>query len=177
MPLADIAIAIVVVISVIVGFVRGFIKEAISISALLFAIWATFHFGDDIGEATGGWLSSPELQAWFGRILVFVILVTLGGLLGWGIGKLVRLSVLSGTDRALGMLFGFGRGVLIFAVLVMAGQFANFDNDDWWRRSVLIPYGEFVADWLRLMAPKGFDLFQESVEKNLDLDVLVPDFG
>jgi len=176
MPLADIAIAIVIVISVIVGFARGFIKEAISIAALLFAVWATFHFGDDFGEFAGGWLSSAELRDWFGRVLVFVVIITLGGLLGWGVGKLIRLSVLSGTDRALGMLFGFGRGVLVVAVLVMAGQYANFDNDDWWRRSVLIPYGEFVADWLRLMAPKGFDMFQKSVEQNLDINILVPQF-
>lgn len=174
MPFADILIAIIIMVSVIVGAVRGFIKEAVSIASLLFAIWAAFHFGDDIGELSGGWLSSPELQAWFGRVLVFILMVTLGGLIGWGIGKLVRLSVLSGSDRALGMIFGFCRGAMIVAVLVMLGQAAEFDENRWWRGSVLIPYGEFVADWLRLMAPKGFDLLQESIEQDLELEMFVP---
>lgn len=174
MPLADILIAVIILVSIFVGAVRGFLKEAVSIASLLFAIWAAFHFGDDVGAMAGGWLSSLELQVWFGRVLVFVVIVTVGGLVGWGIGKLVRLSVLSGTDRALGMAFGFCRGAMIVAVLVMLGQAAEFDGNRWWRGSVLIPYGEVVADWLRLMAPKGFDLIQKSVEQDLDLEIFVP---
>ena len=80
--------------------------------------------------------------------------------MGWGISKLVRLSILSGTDRVLGMVFGFSRGALLLGVLVIGGQFAGFDNDKWWQKSVLIPYGEFVADWISVMAPKGLDLLQ-----------------
>ena len=36
--------------------------------------------------------------------------------------------------------------------------YANFNNDPWWQQSVLIPYGEVVADWIRIMAPKGADM-------------------
>jgi membrane protein required for colicin V production len=171
MPIADIVIASVIAISVIVGFVRGFVKEAMSIASLLVAVWAAFNFGTQVGAVSESWLSSPEFQAWFGRILIFVVVLTIGGLLSWAIAKLVRLSVLSGTDRALGMIFGFCRGAVLMAVCVMAGQFANFNNDDWWNRSILIPYGEFVADWLRVMAPKGLDLLQDGVNAELPLDL------
>jgi len=160
MPIADILIAIVIIVSVVIGFVRGFVKEAISIASLLIAIWAALFLGPRVGMVSEDWLSSPELQMWFGRILVFVVVLTLGGLLGWGISKLVRLSILSGTDRVLGMVFGFCRGALLVGLLVIGGQFAGFDNDDWWRRSVLIPYGEFIADWIGVMAPKGLELLQ-----------------
>lgn len=160
MPIADILIAIVIVVSVVIGFVRGFVKEAISIASLLIAIWAALFLGPRVGTVSDDWLSSPDLQIWFGRILVFVVVLTLGGLLGWGISKLVRLSILSGTDRVLGMVFGFCRGALLVGLLVIGGQFAGFNNDDWWGRSVLIPYGEFVADWIGVMAPKGLELLQ-----------------
>lgn len=160
MPIADILIAIVIIVSVVIGFVRGFVKEAISIASLLIAIWAALFLGPRVGMVSEDWLSSPELQMWFGRILVFVVVLTLGGLLGWGISKLVRLSILSGTDRVLGMVFGFCRGALLVGLLVIGGQFAGFDNDDWWRRSILIPYGEFIADWIGVMAPKGLELLQ-----------------
>ena len=69
-------------------------------------------------------------------------------------------AVLSGTDRMLGILFGFCRGAVLVGVAVMGGQFAGFDNDDWWDKSFLIDYGEFVADWIRVMAPKGMDMLQ-----------------
>lgn len=160
MPIADIVIAIAVAISVVVGCVRGFVKEAISIAALLIAIWAALQFGPGVGTLADGWLASRDLQKWFGWLLVFVVILTVGGLLGWGISKLVRLSVLSGTDRVLGMLFGFCRGAVLVGVAVMGGQFTGFDNDNWWQRSRLVPYGEFVADWIRAMAPKGMELLQ-----------------
>ncbi len=160
MPIADIVIAIAVAISVVIGFARGFVKEAISIASLLIAIWAALHFGPRVGTIADGWISSPDLQKWFGWLLVFVVILTVGGLIGWGVSKLVRLSILSGTDRVLGMLFGFCRGAVLVGVAVMGGQFAGFDNDNWWRRSHLIPYAEFVADWIRVMAPKGIEMLQ-----------------
>jgi len=158
MPIVDILIAIAIALSVIVGVVRGFIKEAISITALLVAIWAALYFGSSVGNVSESWLSSEELQTWFGRILVFAIVLSIGGLLGWGISKLVRLSVLSGLDRLLGGLFGTARGILLVALAVLAGQFAGFDNDAWWLKSKLIPYLEVVADWIKVMAPQGYEL-------------------
>lgn len=177
MPIADIVIAVVVVVSVLVGFMRGFVKEAMSIAALLFAIWAALNFGDDVGGLSESWLSSEELQVWFGSILIFVVIVTVGGLVSWGVAKLVRLSVLSGTDRALGLVFGFCRGVVLIALFVMGGQFANLNNDAWWRRSALIPYAEFVADWLRVMAPKGIELIQPEDDADLPLELGLPGIG
>jgi membrane protein required for colicin V production len=157
MPVADIVIAVAIVVSVIVGFMRGFVKEAISIATLLIAIWAALNFGLQAGSLSESWLSSDELQMWFGRLLVFTVILALGGLIGWGFSKLVRLSVLGSTDRVFGMMFGFCRGVVLVAVFIIGGQFANFNNDPWWQKSHLIPYGETVADWIRVMAPQGVD--------------------
>jgi membrane protein required for colicin V production len=158
MPIIDIIIAVAVVVSVIVGFVRGFIKEAISITALLLAIWAALYFGPAVGAATASWLDSDELQTWFGRILVFAVILSVGGLLSWGLSKLVRLSILSGMDRFLGSLFGACRGVLLIAVAIIVGQYSGFHNDAWWENSILIPHLEVVADWIKVMAPQGYEL-------------------
>ena len=175
MPLADIVIVVVIAVSVLVGFLRGFVKEAISIVALLLAIWASLNFGDDVGGLSGGWLSSQELQNWFGRILVFVVIIVVGGLLSWAVAKLVRLTVLSGTDRALGMLFGFCRGAALVGVFVLGAEFAEFDDAAWWRQSMLIPYAEFVADWLRVMAPKGLEMMPQAPETTLPIELFLPD--
>ena len=157
MPVADIVIAIVVVISVAVGIFRGFVKEALSVATLLVAAWAAMNFGAKAGTLSDDFISSDGLRLWFGRILVFIAILAAGGLIGWGFTKLVRLSVLSGTDRALGGLFGFCRGALLIGVFIIGGQLASFDRDGWWQDSRLIPYGTVVADWLRVMAPRGFE--------------------
>ncbi len=158
MAIIDIIIAVALTISIIVGFVRGFVKESISIATLVIAIWAALYFGPAVGKVSDSWLSSEELQMWFGRILVFALVLAAGGLLGWGVSKLVRLSVLSGLDRLLGSLFGIVRGILLTALFVIGGQFSGFDNDEWWLRSRLLPHFERVADWIKVMAPKGYEL-------------------
>lgn len=172
MPIIDILIAVAMLISVIVGFVRGFIKEAISIAALLLAIWAALYFGPSVGTVADSWLGSAEMQMWFGRILVFAVIVSIGGLLSWGLSKLVRLSILSGMDRFLGSVFGICRGILLIAVFIVGGQFAGFDNDEWWMDSTLIPHLEVVADWIKVMAPKGFDvLTPDEAAKSLPVEL------
>ena len=158
MPIIDIVIVVAIIISVIIGLVRGFIKEAISLAALLFAIWAALYLGPAVGMGTAGWLGSEELQMWFGRILVFAIILAIGGILSWGISKLVRLSILSGMDRFLGSLFGFVRGILLIAVVIIFGQFSDLDEAGWWKNSFVIPHLEVVADWIKVMAPQGYDL-------------------
>jgi len=174
MPIIDIIIAVALIVSIVIGYVRGFVKEAISIAALVLAIWAALYFGPAVGDVSKSWVSSAELQVWFGRVLVFAIVLSVGGLIGWGISKLVRLSVLNGLDRALGSAFGALRGLLLAALFVLAGQTIGFDNDDWWQKSRLLPRLEVVADWITVMAPKGYDLIiPDEVADDLPVDLPV----
>lgn len=158
MPIIDIIIAVAIILSVVIGFVRGFVKEALSIATLLFAIWAALYFGPVVGKLSDSWLQGAELQTWFGRILVFVVLVAMGGLIEWAVSKAVKMSPLSGIDRFAGSLFGLLRGLLLTALFVLAGGFTGFDNDGWWEDSALIPHFQVLADWIEEMAPAGYDL-------------------
>jgi len=179
MPIIDIIIAVAITISIIVGIFRGFVKEAISLAALIIAIWAALYLGPSVGDIADSWISSEELQMWFGRVLVFAIVLSVGGLLGWGLSKLIRLSVLSGMDRFLGSLFGALRGVLLVGLFILGGRFAGFANDPWWDDSRVIPYLEIVADWLEVMAPQGLDLIVpdqkgDSIPVELATELLSP---
>ena len=172
MPIIDILIAVALLISIVVGFFRGFVKEAISISVLLFAIWAALYFGPEVGNVSENWFSSEELQKWSGRILVFVVILAVGGLLGWGVSKLVRMSALSGVDRLLGSAFGAARGVVLMAIFIIGGQYAGLDNDKWWLTSRAIPHFEVVANWIKIMAPKGYELLvPDEAAETLPVDV------
>ena len=72
----------------------------------------------------------------------------------------------------LGSLFGAARGVLLLAVFILGGQFAGFDNDDWWLGSRLIPHFAVVADWIKQMAPMGYDLLIPDEEsETIPIDV------
>ena len=174
MPVIDIIIAVAILISIIVGLLRGFIKEAVSVASLLVAIWAALYFGPSVGGVSESWISSEGLQQWIGRILVFLVVLAIGGLLGWGLSKLIRSSALSGMDRMLGSLFGAGRGILLVAVFVLGAQYAGFSKDGWWRNSALIPHFEVIAEWIKVMAPKGLDLLTPG-EKSGTIEVDAPE--
>lgn len=160
MTIVDIVIIIAVLASVVVGIVRGIIREAISIASLLIAIWAALHLGPYAGGWLGGSMGSTEIEMWAGRFLVFIVILALGALAGWGISKIVRMAGLTGTDRYLGGVFGFLRAVVLAGLFAMLGRYAAFDGESWWLESSLIPYAETVADWIEVMAPKGMELLQ-----------------
>ena len=122
MPYADIAIVLAVLISIVVGFARGFVREAISVAVLLVAVWAAMRFAPVGGLLVERWVTSEGLQQWAGRAIIFFGVLVIGGLLGWGVSYLVSKSGLSGTDRVLGMGFGFFRGALLMGLLVIGGE-------------------------------------------------------
>ncbi len=157
MPYIDIIIAAAILISIVVGFVRGLIKEGISVAALVLAIWAALYLGPSVGDLAESWLSSEGMQVWFGRILVFSIILSLGGIASWGLSKLIRMSALNGVDRFAGSVFGLLRGVLLVALFILGGRYAGFASDFWWTDSFMIRHVGVVADWVEEMAPLGLD--------------------
>ena len=160
MTIVDFVIIVAVLASIVVGVIRGIVREAIAIAALLLAIWAALHLGPYAGGWLGGSMGSTELEMWAGRFLVFIIILALGGLIGWGVSKIVRMAGLSGTDRYLGGVFGLIRAVMLIGLFALLGRYAAFDGENWWLESALIPYAETVADWIEAMAPKGMEMLQ-----------------
>jgi len=174
MPIIDILIAVAISISVIVGIFRGFVKEAISIASLLVAIWAALYLGPQAGEISDNWISSRASQIWFGRALVFIIVLFVGGLLGWGVSKIVRMSALGGMDRIFGSMFGAIRGIVLVALAVIGGQFAELDGDQWWQESKLIPRLTVVAEWIKVAGPRGFEMLTPDESDDVpEIDILI----
>ena len=61
-------------------------------------------------------------------------------------------------DRFLGSLFGFVRGILLIALVIIVGEFSDLDEAGWWKSTVLIPHLETEAAWIKVMAPQWYDL-------------------
>ncbi|NIV18309.1 MAG: hypothetical protein GWN47_07800 [Woeseiaceae bacterium] len=177
MPIIDILIAVAILVSVVIGVKRGFVKEAVSLASLLVAIWAALFFGPSVGVVAETWIQSDELQMWFGRALVFLVVLGFGGVVGWGVSKIVHMSFLGNIDKWAGSAFGAARGILLIAVAVLAGQFMDYDNQRWWHKSKTMPYFEKVADWIKVMAPQGLELLmpEEPLDDLEDLDWELPD--
>ena len=78
-----------------------------------------------------------------------------GGLATWLMGRLVKSTGLSGTDRLLGLGFGLLRGAALGCVLVLLLGFTPLPQDAWWRESQLLPGFQRGAEWLRSWLPEA----------------------
>ncbi|MBV8342510.1 MAG: CvpA family protein, partial [Gammaproteobacteria bacterium] len=119
--------------------------------AWVLALFLAWHFSDLIAPHLGGLMADSEVRPWAAR----VIIVALGLLLGTGVGAalahFVRLSIFSGMDRLLGFAFGVLRGLVLLGVFVILGQLLRLEDEQWWRHSRLMPYGESIANGLRVL--------------------------
>ncbi len=143
----------VLALSVLVGLWRGLISEVMALAIWVAAFWVAWTVGPMVAERLGHVIELPSARIIVGYGLCFVAVLILGALLRFVIGKLVEGTGLSGTDRLLGMLFGFVRGVLLVTLLVFLVGFTAFTRDPWWQQSVLLPQFQHVAAWLGQQVP------------------------
>ncbi|HTT43189.1 MAG TPA: CvpA family protein [Steroidobacteraceae bacterium] len=149
MILTDYLIIAALLISAVAGALRGFLREAVALGAWIIALFFAWHFSDLIEPHLGGLLAGSEVRPWAGRLIIVVLVLLLGTVVGAVLGHFVRLSIFSGMDRLLGFAFGLVRGFLLLGVFVILGQLLQLSAEGWWRHSLMIPYGESIANGLR----------------------------
>jgi membrane protein required for colicin V production len=151
MNVTDYLVIVAVIISAVIGAMRGFLREAVALVTWLLALFIAWHFADLIEPHLGGLLAGSYVKTWAARVIIVVLVLLIGAGIGAVLNHFVRLSIFSGMDRFLGMVFGLFRGVVLLGVFVILGQLLRLDGEKWWTRSLLIPYGESVANGLRAL--------------------------
>jgi membrane protein required for colicin V production len=151
MSSTDYLVIAAIIVSAVVGAVRGFLREAIATAAWLIALFIAWHFSDLIEPHLGGLLSDSAVRPWAARVIIVLLVLLVGAGVGKAVAHFVRLSIFSGLDRLLGFAFGVLRGVVLLGVFVMLGELLRLQSEPWWRHSVLIPYGQSIANGLRTL--------------------------
>jgi membrane protein required for colicin V production len=146
--IADYLIIATVIISGTVGLIRGLLREVIALITWIVAAFAAWHFAGSLEPHLGGLLAQPGVRPWVARLIIFLVVLLVGHALGVLIGHFVRLSLLTGVDRFLGLLFGLLRGVLIVGAAVIICETVRLDGESWWHESALLPFGQDAADVL-----------------------------
>jgi len=151
----DIALLAIVGLSTLVGLWRGFVVEVMSLAVWIAAFWLAFSYGDAAALLFEGLVEAPSARLLLGYALLFTLALAVGGLATWLMGKLVKSTGLSGTDRLLGLVFGLVRGYALGAVAVLLAGFTALPGDLWWEQSRVIPTFQRGAQWMRLHLPKS----------------------
>lgn len=143
----------IIALSVLIGLFRGLISEVLALAIWIVAFWFAWTFGPSVAAHFEHLIKLPSARIIVGYGICFIAVLILGALVRFAISRLVESTGLSGTDRLLGMLFGFARGVLLVALLVFLVGFTAFTRDPWWQESVLLPQFQRVAMWLEQRVP------------------------
>lgn len=148
----DLLIIAILVLSATFGLLRGMFKEVLSlvtwIGAYIIAqsFWPAFDF---VLEPLMS--DVPSIRAPLAWGVLFVCSILVGSLIQRIVLELVRVTGLSGSDRALGSVFGLFRGVVIIVLLLtFVPLLIDFTQDSWWKNSQLIPIFSALTDSVML---------------------------
>ncbi len=83
-----------------------------------------------------------------------VVSVLVFGLLSMLAVRLVKAAGLTGSDRTLGAVFGFLRGVLIVVILVLIGGMTSEPREPYWRKALFSKPLQTMALWAKPLLPE-----------------------
>ncbi|KTD17107.1 CvpA family protein [Legionella jordanis] len=150
----DLLIVAVVGLSVLTGLIRGFVKELIALAVWILAIWLAFSYSQSLDPWLQKYIQDKTARTVTGFIVILVAVLITGGIINATLSFILRRSGLSGTDRLLGMGFGFVRGVFIVALVMAAVKMTSVPYKTYSDNSLLYAKFDPVVDWLYAQMPE-----------------------
>jgi membrane protein required for colicin V production len=152
MEYADYIVLGIITISILVGAIRGFIKEAFSLAVWAAAFLVAVQYSGALALQLEAHIELPSVRTSLAFVGLFLLVLLVGGLVTFLVGKLVEKTGLSGTDRLLGAVFGSVRGLAIVLAIILVAGLTPVTQDPWWKQSrmirSLLPLAEWTAQFL-----------------------------
>ncbi|MDI9818854.1 MULTISPECIES: CvpA family protein [unclassified Legionella] len=150
----DLLIIAVVALSIITGLIRGFVKELIALAIWVLAIWLAYSYSQELDPFLQKYIQDKTARTVTAFIAILVGTLISGGIINAVLGFILKRSGLSGTDRILGMGFGFIRGVFIIALVMVVVKMTSIPYQDYANNSKLYARFDPIVDWLYNMTPE-----------------------
>ncbi len=141
----DYAILGVLLISSFISLIRGFVKEALSLAGWILSFWVSMTFAGGLSEMLASSMDNASFRLIVAFVALFVISLIISTAVNFFAVRLVQRTGLSGTDRFLGVIFGFLRGALLVSVLVLLSGLTSLPREPMWKESALLFRFEAIA--------------------------------
>lgn len=130
----DLAIIAIIGLSVLTGLFRGFVKELVALCVWILAIWLGFNYSQSLDPWLNSYIQEQSARNAVAFVIIMFATLFAGGVVNAILSFILKRAGLSGTDRTLGMGFGFLRGVFIVALLMVAVKMTS------------LPYQQYSQD-------------------------------
>jgi len=125
----DIVLLLILVISIATSFRKGLSREIIGLAAVVVALILGIWFYGPAGAFLAPYVSSKGIANLAGFFIVFFGLLTVGSLVSYAVGRVLKVTGLRFIDHLLGAVFGVVRGTLIAVALVMGAMAFSADAE------------------------------------------------
>jgi len=149
----DLAILGVVLVFAIIGIVRGFIKEVLSLTSWVLSFWVAFTFAETTSHVFDSYIDAPLLRLVAAFAALFICTLLLLSIISYLLHKLLSVSGIKGTDRALGGIFGAVKGLVLIAALMLFAHETALPQEGWWRSSILAGHFQPLVLVIRDLLP------------------------
>ncbi|HAT1596239.1 TPA: CvpA family protein [Legionella pneumophila] len=169
----DIAIVAIIALSVLTGLFRGFVKELVALCVWVLAIWLGFNYSQILDPWLSSYIQEQSVRTVIGFIIILFATLFVGGVVNAILSFILKRAGLSGTDRTLGMGFGFLRGVFIVALIMVAVKMTSLPYQEYSQKSKLYARFDPVVALLYSHLPE-FIKQVKSVDKTENIIDTVP---
>ena len=157
----DYAIIAILVVSAGISVLRGFLREALSLAGWVLAFWLALTFADDVSGLFSSYVYQPSMRHGLAFFTIVVGTLVITAIVMYLVRLIIDKTEITGTDRALGIVFGIARGIVIVAILVLLAGLTAVPKDPWWRESIFLPHFQVLAVEIQsLLPPEVAVLFQ-----------------
>ena len=139
MSLVDWILIAILVYSIVTSWFKGFVREVLGLVTVLSGVLLAAWFDRSVAGLFKDVVRTENLALFFGFSVIFVATLVAGFVTIWLIARFVKFAKLQWADRLLGAAFGFIRGWVIGAVVLLA--LTAFDvQTERLKNSGLVPY-------------------------------------
>lgn len=149
----DVIIVTIVGICLVLGAFRGLIQEVSSIIGVIAGFYAAFRYYSLLAEQLAPWFTEKNIASLIAFIVIFLAIFFLVTFLGVMIRKGLSVASLGWVDKVAGSVFGFVKGILLVAVLLVVLTAFLPKNNRVLRESFFTPYVMEIAEALVELVP------------------------
>jgi len=118
--LLDWLLLAILVYSIAISWFKGFVREVLGLITVLVAVLLAAWFYRGVGRLFKDVVRTENIALFFGFSLIFVMTLVAGFVVIWLVTKFMKFAKLQWADRLLGAAFGFIRGWVNSAAILLA---------------------------------------------------------